>query len=254
MLPLIQDFSAVNEGIVILSVDTATPSGGVCVCRGNEVLASISSEPDLSHSNTLLRDIRSALTNASLALGHIDLFAVAKGPGSFTGLRIGLATVKALAATLERPCIGVPTLHAVARAAGTSAATVALLPAGRGELFAQLLSLSESIDVTELDSPAHLSPGSVIEKYGSIRDLIWSGTGAHTQKELLAKAANDRGLDFDETGAKVSGWRLAAAQDNLALQIAFIARTQSINSDKTAELLQALYVRPSDPELKNVSN
>lgn len=243
-----------NEGIVILSVDTATPSGGVCVCRGDELLASISSEPDLSHSNTLLCDIKSVLTKAGLALGDIDLFAVAKGPGSFTGLRIGLASVKALAATLERPCIGVPTLHAVARAAGPSSATVALLPAGRGELFAQLLSISESLDVAELDSPAHLSPAFVLEKYGVVRDLIWSGTGAQAQKELLRKAANDRGIDFDETETKVSGWRLAPAQDNLAVEIAFIAQTQSINTDKSAELLQALYVRPSDPELKNVSN
>ena len=115
-----------NDSTVILSVDTATPCGGVCLLQGGEVLASIPTTPNLSHSNTLLREIQEALATTGISLSAVDLFAVASGPGSFTGLRIGLATVKALAATLNRPCLGVPTLHAIARFAGPSASHFSL--------------------------------------------------------------------------------------------------------------------------------
>ena len=158
----------------ILAVDTASPRGGVCLMQGDNVLGSIISEPSVSHSNILLRDIQAVLDVANISLSAIDVFATASGPGSFTGLRIGLATIKALSATLGRPCVGVPTLQAVARAAGPSAATVALLPAGRGELFAQLLSVSSPGLVSEQDSPVHLPVLAIIERYSQIRELTWA--------------------------------------------------------------------------------
>ena len=73
-------------------------------------------------------------------------------------LRIGLATIKALAETLDRPAAGIPTLEAVALSGGVSAATVALLPAGRGEVFTQLFSVTGSDTVEPLDEAAHIPP------------------------------------------------------------------------------------------------
>src|SRR5882762_10221523 len=131
-----------EESPLILSIDTATLRGSVCLMQGERVLAYVSGDANVSHSSSLLRDIDQVLTACGITTREIELFAAAAGPGSFTGLRIGLATVKALSVTLGRPCLGVPTLRAVARAAGPSKATVALLPAGRGELFAQLFSVS----------------------------------------------------------------------------------------------------------------
>jgi tRNA threonylcarbamoyladenosine biosynthesis protein TsaB len=243
-----------NEDALILSVDTATPGGGVCVVRGRQVLASSSGDAALSHSNTLLRDIKRLLSSAGLSLNEIELFAAAIGPGSFTGLRIGLATVKGLAATLGRPCVGVPTLHAVARGAGPSEATVSLLPAGRGELFAQRFSVSAELAVTEEDSPGHLSPTTVIEKYGGIKNLIWTGAGALAQIELLRATAERLGFEFDEEGQRATGWRLSAVNSNIASQVAAIALARQVIDATDAEHLHALYVRPSDPELKHASN
>ncbi|HXD31035.1 MAG TPA: tRNA (adenosine(37)-N6)-threonylcarbamoyltransferase complex dimerization subunit type 1 TsaB [Pyrinomonadaceae bacterium] len=239
-----------TDNAVILSVDTATISGGVCLLRGKEVLASIPGESTLSHSSTLLRDIESALEKAGLSLSKVDVFAAAIGPGSFTGLRIGIATVKALSAVLEKPCVGVPTLHAIARAAGNSSATVSLLPAGRGELFSQLVSVSKDGEVTELDSPAHLSPQEVVTKYSELPKLIWAGTGAHAQKDLLLASAQKLSINFAENGGASEGWRLAPLELNLALQIAAMAGNQEESDLLTADHLRALYVRPSDPELK----
>src|SRR5260370_42327797 len=122
---------------LILSVETATLGGSVCITRGATVLACNTGEPGVSHSITLLRDINKALMESETTLGEISLFAVACGPGSFTGLRIGIATVKGLAATMEKPCAGIPSLQAVAHAAGASESTVALLPAGGGGGFSR---------------------------------------------------------------------------------------------------------------------
>src|SRR5207245_8160334 len=117
------------------------------------IIASIIGDASISHSNTLLRDINQVLKTAGVTLSDIELFAAAAGPGSFTGLRIGLATVKAFSMTLSRPCSGIPTLHAIAHSCGPTHVVVAAQPAGRGEVFAQLLSVSGDGIVEELDTP-----------------------------------------------------------------------------------------------------
>ena len=88
---------------LILAVETATLAGSIAIVRGDKVIAGSNGDPAISHSNTLLADLDQLLTETKITLAEIDLFAVAAGPGSFTGLRIGIATVKALAATLARP-------------------------------------------------------------------------------------------------------------------------------------------------------
>ena len=221
---------------LILSIETATLAGSVALARGEEILAAVAGDAKVSHSNTLLHDIDKLLSETKITLPEIDLFAVAIGPGSFTGLRIGIATVKALAATLDRPCAGVPTLQAVALAAGPSERTVALLPAGRGEVFAQLFSTTDNGFVTALDQPTHISPQKLLEKYGALENVLWSGEGAIVNKPLLEQ--NPR-------------WQIAPPVPMLAAQVARLAlikfREQRL---ERADALQAIYVRPSDAELK----
>lgn len=244
-----------NNIPVILSVDTASMGGSVCLTRGTTLLATRVGDPAVSHSNSLLKDIKSSLGEAEVSLSDLDLLAAASGPGSFTGLRIGLATVKALAATLRISCVGIPTLQTVAHAAGPATATVALLPAGRGELFLQLLSVSPDGSVIPLDEPAHLSPLNVLEKYGPLRTLRWSGPGAHMYRDLLESYAREKGIDFDDESPPETelsqGWRLAPAQENLGQHVAALA-LQKYESNEVGDplSLSAIYVRPSDAELK----
>jgi tRNA threonylcarbamoyladenosine biosynthesis protein TsaB len=274
---------------VILSLETATLGGSVFVGRGNIRLATRLGDPKLSHSNSLLSDISGALEDAGLSLQDVELLACASGPGSFTGLRIGVATLKALAATLGLPCIGVPTLPAVAHAAGPSRVTVALLPAGRGEFFSQMFSVSGDGRVTELDAAAHVSPQRLIEKYGQLEDVIWAGIGAHAQVEFLKSQAQELGIAFHEmripnltegelVGPRASrplaslahlqsqdksspllragrpqsqGWKLAPEIDNLASHVAALAlQLFGSGAAQSAHTLTAIYVRPSDAELK----
>jgi tRNA threonylcarbamoyladenosine biosynthesis protein TsaB len=208
------------------------------VTRGAEVIGSLEGDPAVSHSNTLLADVDKLLARTGVSLPDVDLFAVAAGPGSFTGLRIGIATIKALAATLNRPCAAVPTLQAVALAGGASKTTVALLPAGRGEVFAQSYSVSADA-VTGLDEPAHISPQKMIDKYGSLETALWCGEGAIAQRELIESSAAGR------------QWQIAPRTDNLARYVAALALTNFQRDELIApDALQAIYVRPSDAELK----
>ena len=225
----------IQSGPLILSVETATLSGSVALARGEEIVAVLAGDAGISHSNTLLKDIDKLLHVTQVDLSEIDLFAVATGPGSFTGLRIGIATVKGLATTLDRPCAGVPTLHALALSGDESARTVALLPAGRGEVFAQLFSVTKDGLVTELDKATHISPQRLLAKYGSLESVLWCGEGAIANKALLEKP----------------GWQIAAPSRNLATHVASLALTKFREKQlEHPNALQAIYVRPSDAELK----
>ncbi len=214
-------------------------SGSVAITRGSEVLGVLGGNPDISHSNTLLVDVDKVLDQTQIALPEIDLFAVATGPGSFTGLRIGIATIKALAATLDRPCAGIPTLEAVALSAGVSPASVALLPAGRGEVFVQMFSVPNDETVGALDEAAHIPPARLQEKYGHLERVTWCGEGALVNRHLI-----------DEWAAG-KNWRIAEQTAQLAPYIAKLALTRfRENQIDPADAVRAIYVRPADAQLK----
>ncbi len=243
-----------NPDPVILSVETATLGGSVSVSRGEVILGQLAGEAQVSHSNTLLADINRLLDQTGVLLNEVDVFAVATGPGSFTGLRIGIATVKALSATLERPCAGVPTLEAIAHAAGPSGRSVALMPAGRGEVFAQMFSVSPDGTVTALDSPAHITPDTLLDKYGELAGICWCGPGASLYRDKILARAEQHGFLVDEaqTGEKdAKSWRFAQSEPYLSSHVAKLAMAKfAAQQLETPKTLAAVYVRPSDAELK----
>ncbi len=231
--------------------------GSLFLGRGNAELAARAGDPQVSQSASLLNDIEKCLKDADVSLAEVELFACASGPGSFTGLRIGIATLKALAASLKQPCVGIPTLQAVAHAAGPSGATVALLPAGRGEVFAQMFSVSDDDSVIELDAAAHLSPQRLVEKYAAVTNCKWAGSGAHPQRAFLESYAQEHGIAFVE-GARESNdvqpqsnqWTLAMREANLAKSVATLAvRLFQAGKMQSPNSIGAIYVRPSDAEI-----
>lgn len=229
-----------NDGVLkdqplILAIETATRAGGVAVARGESVLASIAGDASVSHSANLLEMIDASLRDAAVTLPDVDLFAVAVGPGSFTGLRIGLATAKAFAAHLRRELIGVPTLAAVAHASKLDGNIVALLPAGRGEVFAQMFTMSEGV-VTPIDDPQHLSPRAVIEKYAAVERLNFAGEGVL----MIRDAVSNDGDSYS----------FAAEMPMLAPSIAVLGCREYREGKSVApENLRAVYVRASDAEI-----
>lgn len=220
---------------LILAIETATRAGGVAVARGEEVLSSIAGDTSISHSTNLLEMVQETLQKAGVTMADVQLFAVAVGPGSFTGLRIGLATAKAFAVHLHREVVGVPTLSAVAHASNLDGDIVSLLPAGRGEVFAQRLAVRGGV-VTPVDEPQHLSPREVIDKYRTVATLYFAGEGVRMVKEQLAEGASSRSF--------------ASASTMLAPSIAVLAaRAYREGKAVAPEDLHAVYVRASDAEI-----
>ncbi len=98
----------------ILALESSAKAASCAVLSDGELLASAWQATGLTHSRTLLPMVEDMLNNSELSVQEIDAVAVAAGPGSFTGLRIGIAAVKGLAWAAEKPCIPVSTLEAMA--------------------------------------------------------------------------------------------------------------------------------------------
>lgn len=103
-----------NSELRILALDSTADVSSVAVCEGEKLLSEITINTGNTHSQTLLPSVEMALKLADLSVDDVDLFTCSVGPGSFTGVRIGVATVKGLAFGKEKPCVPVSTLDALA--------------------------------------------------------------------------------------------------------------------------------------------
>ncbi|HVB32923.1 MAG TPA: tRNA (adenosine(37)-N6)-threonylcarbamoyltransferase complex dimerization subunit type 1 TsaB [Patescibacteria group bacterium] len=119
-----------------LAMDTSTSSGSLAVLRNDRVLGVVGASAEETYSSRLFRHLRILLEELQLGLDRFDLFSVASGPGSFTGLRIGLAAAKGWAEVFSKPAIGVSVLEAVAAQATAPALLIAsLVDARRGQVY-----------------------------------------------------------------------------------------------------------------------
>jgi tRNA threonylcarbamoyladenosine biosynthesis protein TsaB len=100
--------------MLILAFESTAKAASVALVEDGHLISQYSQCSALTHSRTLLPMAEDMLKNAELTLDKVDLFAVAHGPGSFTGIRIGVSTVKGLAWAADKPCVGVSTLEAMA--------------------------------------------------------------------------------------------------------------------------------------------
>jgi len=243
-------------GPLTLALDTATANRSVAVVRGAQVLALRRREGREAGASSVLLDVDEALREAGARLEDVGLFAAAKGPGSFTGIRAGLATLKALAKATGRPAVGVQTLEALAHQARPGRRLVALLPAGRGELFAQFLRAPAEGPVEAEGPPEHLSPAALLSRgLAAGGGLKWVAGCAQEFAAELARAAAAGGLrvraaaDASEE-ADGGEWLITEACGGLAVAVASLARLQAPDAGSGHGGLRPLYVRASDAELK----
>ncbi len=125
----------------ILGIETSTTTGSVAIVSDQRVIAQYSLNIEVTHSERLMATIDRVLRDTGLTMQQMDGFAVAVGPGSFTGLRIGLAAIKGLALVTGRPVAAVPTLEALARNLPYADAPVCpLLDARKKEVYAGVYS------------------------------------------------------------------------------------------------------------------
>jgi tRNA threonylcarbamoyladenosine biosynthesis protein TsaB len=148
--------------MTLLTIETSTPAESVAVVRDGAVLAELTESVGRGHTGSLLRAVDEVLGRAGMAAVDLDAVAVALGPGRFSGLRVGLATAKGLAAVTGVPVVPVGTLPALAESVRPREGLVAtLLDARRGEVYGALFRLGKGRERLLPDTAA--SPRGMLE-------------------------------------------------------------------------------------------
>jgi tRNA threonylcarbamoyladenosine biosynthesis protein TsaB len=177
----------------ILSIETSTMLGGIAIMDEQAgLVAETKLNVKTTHSERLMTAVDNTLQQSELSLNDIDVFAVAIGPGSFTGLRIGLSTAKGLSYSTGKPLVTVPTLDAFAWNFSYSMHPVCLmLDARRSEVYAAVYRWEENGFRTVLEAIS-VRPEKLLDKLEG--KILFAGEGALLYKERIAGIMKDRAV------------------------------------------------------------
>jgi tRNA threonylcarbamoyladenosine biosynthesis protein TsaB len=186
--------------MVILALDSTSRRTSCAVLRDDVVLAALTSDSGRPAAAQLPGSLEAALIDASIALGDVDVFAVAVGPGSFTGLRVGIACMQGLAFARRRPLVGVSALDALVRlgrgsgaeSEGTPRRTAAWIDAWRGEVYAALYE-----DGALVEEPTVEAPVDLLDRLAAVPTLF-VGDGVRPSLDLIRERCGDRGVIADD--------------------------------------------------------
>lgn len=221
----------------LLAIDTATSAGSVALCRDEALLGEILFNVRGTHSERLMATVRQLLVESGLGLADIDAFAVVHGPGSFTGLRVGMASAQGLALATGRPVIGVSSLQALAMNLGEAQLPVcALLDARKQEVYAGLFRMRRQhplpLGPEQVIAPAKLLP--LLEG-----PLLFVGEGARVY----------RGLIEDHFGAQAhfAPWPLNLPRASMVAALAL--ERLRLGERPGLHALKPAYIRASEAEI-----
>lgn len=196
----------------VLAVDTSSSRGGVALVDGASLRGEVRLDSEAGYSRLLLPAIDFVLESLRLTIGSVEAFAVTTGPGSFTGLRVGIATVQGLALATRRVCLGVPALDVLAaRIRGAAAVLVAMIDGYRDDVFAATYDAEARLTSERVLLP----PDRFLEDLPASAAFI--GDGALRYRDLiLARRPQalfpDRSLFLAGSLARLAGTRLAAGE------------------------------------------
>ncbi len=224
--------------MILLGIDTSTFFGSIALVNTEKVIAECSLNVHKTHSGRLLPGIQSMLQDTEIALNQIDGFAVTIGPGSFTGLRIGLSTAKTLALATGKSIAGIATLDVLAEGICSNSSLISvILDARRGELYTSLYRNNSDGRIARLTDYLALSPAALL---ATIHEpVLFVGDGIPLYKDQLQKDCEQKvsfaPAEFNYPRASVL-CRLALSK--------FLSQETMHPRD-----IQALYIRPSDAEI-----
>jgi tRNA threonylcarbamoyladenosine biosynthesis protein TsaB len=215
----------------VLAVDTSSERGSVCVTDGGEVVGEVRLASSIQYSERLFRSVEFLFQHLDFQLADIDIFAAARGPGSFTGLRVGLAAMDAFVAAHKKQGVGVSTLEALAWKTGICDALIApTVDARRGDVYGALyrrVREGGADRLVEERPPVVLKPAQWLALLPQI-PIFFCGDGAHGYHSLIEGQ---------------SPWRIHFMDLYLASTIAELAVRPG------SEPLSPLYVRKTDGEI-----
>ena len=219
----------------LLAVDTTSRAGSIALLEAEELRGLVSFSTLSGHAGSLLPTVDRFLRGLSITLQEIEVFAVATGPGSFTGIRIGIATVEGLAFATGRPVVAVSALEATAhRYRFRQGLLASFLDARRGEVFAALYH-SDGNRLEPVGEPVCSDPERFLGRLPPEPVLV-AGSGIVTYKELLSRR-------------RENGVRTADPSFFLAEEVARIGRgLHQEGKDLPLGGIEAVYMRLSDAE------
>lgn len=172
--------------MIILALDSTAKAAAVALLDGEKLLAKEMHDDAGTHSCTLLPMVERLLAENFLTVDDIDLFAASAGPGSFTGVRIGAATVKGLAFGRNKPCAAVSALHALAyNLRGSDGVVCALMDARRGQFYTAFFKV-EGGKVTRLTPDAAKSGAEIAAEAKAYGQVTLVGDGAEVAQPFFA--------------------------------------------------------------------
>ena len=225
--------------MLVLALDTTTRQGSVALARDGGVISSFAGDAAVTHGERLPGDLVRVLEKHGLGTGDVDLFAVAAGPGSFTGLRIGIATMQGLAMANGKPLAGVATLDAVhhavrAQLAAPAAGLVAAwIDAQRGQVFSAVYREGVIIEAALVDTPAE-----ILARWSrsGLRPDVFAGDGASTYQDVIC--------------ASHPAAHVVESRPLLAPSVALLAEADvRQNGPAAPDAIRPIYIRPSDAEI-----
>jgi tRNA threonylcarbamoyladenosine biosynthesis protein TsaB len=184
----------------VLALDTTTRAGSVALIVDDRVVEERAGDASRTHAERLPSEIVALATAYDLAIADVDLFAVASGPGSFTGLRIGIATMQGLACVHRRPLVGIPALEALAvlgsHGLADGSVVAAWMDAHRREVFAALYRVTDApLDggarlarLVEIDGATVGAADVILRRWleNGMRASVFVGDGAVLYREAIA--------------------------------------------------------------------
>lgn len=223
------------NALILLGIDTSGKTASVAVCNEKNVLAQTSVLTRLTHSQIIMPLCNDVLRNAGITISDVDAMAVSNGPGSYTGLRIGVAAVKAMSFALKKKCIGVSTLESLAyNMQGFHGIVCSVMKARLDLMYAAFFeSGKEGID--RVTDDAILYVDDIIAKIHSFgENVVLVGDGA---EEIFAR----------EEVQKLE--RVSLAPPHLRLQLASSLCYASFGKEfGTADMLDAEYLQVTKAE------
>jgi tRNA threonylcarbamoyladenosine biosynthesis protein TsaB len=230
---------AVNQ-MITLALDTCDRNGSVAVrMEGNVAASRLHGEEE--YSSWLIPAVESSLAEVQKALGEVDLLAVATGPGSFTGVRVGLCAMKAWAEVYGKRVVGVSRLESMAKRATADGMVATFFDAHRGQVFGGLYRRAKGI-IRLIDQELVIAPQQFLA-------FVSERTGAEAVQWICLEPELITGLSGWESEA-AKGSELHAIEGGVASLIGELAEEKAARGEFTDVLqLDANYVRRSDAEI-----
>lgn len=191
--------------MIVLGLDTCLAACSVALLRDGEPLGWLSEPTARGHQERLAPMTRDLMAAANLEFAALDRIGVSVGPGSFTGLRVGLAFAKGLAFALRRSCVGVGTLEALAAGLETGGPRAAAIDAGRGRVYIQMFDGPVSLSGPDI-LPLETAAARLVEVFAA-SVVVLTGPGA----DLLAGSLPGGRIHVQATPDPRTVARLAAA-------------------------------------------